>query len=311
MTEVINKDADQGFFLAEELKAMKTKVYGLEYPNLMARSVFPVDSTTDAGASSVAYECFSTAGMAKLISSYSNDLPAIEVGAKEEIRKIHGAGVEFSYSTQDVKAAQMAGKPLQSKKMEAAQRALRVLEDKIAFNGSAEHGIEGFLQNPNFNQVTPVQGAGGSTKFSEKTPDEVLEDITAMQQIIVDSTNGVEAPNTLLVTPAVYAFLASTPRSSHSDTTLLRFILDSAPYISDVVPCYRLKDSLPANAAYDGEDCAVLYDRSPDKLWLETPQDVEFHEAQKQGLKFSVPAEMRTAGVIVPFPKAVAMLKGV
>lgn len=132
-----------------------------------------------------------------------------------------------------------------------------------------------------------------------------------MTSAIRDISNGVESPNTLLLPEAQYTLISCTPRSSTSDTTILDFILRSNAWISAVIPVYNLKDSAPVNAAYDSEDTAVLYDRSPEKLWLETPQDFEQFAPQEKGLMFEVPTHLRTAGVIVAYPKSVATLYGI
>jgi hypothetical protein len=132
-----------------------------------------------------------------------------------------------------------------------------------------------------------------------------------MTSAIRDTSNGVEAPNTLLLPESQYTLISTTPRSSTSDTTILEFVLSSNAWISEIVPVYNLKGAAPSSASYDSEDVAILYDRSAEKLWLETPQDVEFFPAQEKGLQFEVPAHMRTAGVIVAYPKSVAQLNGI
>lgn len=307
----INLDADEGIFFEKELEQLKSRTYDVQYPMLLARQLFPLDSTTDTGAATVTYQTWDHVGMAKLIHSYATDLPNVEVTAKETTRKIYGEGIAFGYSIQDIRAARMAGKPLEQRKADAARRQLLQLENSLAFDGDAATDIPSFITNTNFNQVTPVDGAGGFTTWSSKTPDEIIADVTLMTTAIRDISNGVEAPNTLLLPEAQYTLISTTPRSSTSDTTILNFILGSNAWVQTVLPVYNLKDKAPSNAAYDSEDVACLYDRSPEKLWLETPQDVEMFAAQEKGLMFEVPAHMRTAGVIVAYPKSIATLYGI
>jgi len=307
----INLDADEGIFFEKELESLKSKTYDVLYPELMARQLFPLDSTSDTGAATVTYQTWDFVGHARIMANYADDLPNVEVLAKETTRKIYSEGVAFGYSIQDLRAARMAGKPLEQRKANAARRQLLQLENTLAFNGDARTDIPNFVQNTDFNQVTPVDGASGATTWTSKTPDEIINDVCLMTSAIRDISNGVEAPQTLLLTEAAYTHISCTPRSSTSDTTILNFILQSNAWVSTVMPVYNLKGSAPVAAGYDSEDTAILYDRSPEKLWLETPQDVEFFAPQEKGLMFEVPAHMRTAGVIVAYPKSIATLYGI
>ena len=307
----INLDAEEGIFFEKELESLKARTYDVLYPELMARQLFPLDSTSDTGAATVTYQTWDHVGHAKIIANYSDDLPNVEVLAKETTRKIYSEGIAFGYSIQDIRAARMAGKPLEQRKANAARRQLLQLENSLAFNGDERTDIPNFIQNTDFNQVTPVDGAGGTTDWASKTPDEIIADVCSMTSAIRDISNGVESPNTLLLPEAQYTLISCTPRSSTSDTTILDFILSSNAWISTIMPVYNLKDSAPVAGGYDSEDTAILYDRSPEKLWLETPQDVEMFAPQEKGLMFEVPAHMRTAGVIVAYPKSIATLYGI
>lgn len=306
-----NLDADTGIFFTRELEMIKTRSYDVLYPELLARRLFPLDTTTDTGAKTVTYRSWDHVGMAKLIHEYSDDLPNIEVSAKEFTRKIYGEGIAFGYSIQDIRNSRMANKPLEQRKANAARRQLLQLENQLAWDGEDASDIPGFLNNPNFNVTTPVDGAGGTTDWAGKTPDEIIKDVSNMTSDIRDTSNGVESPTSLLVPESQYTLITTTPRSTQSDTTIADFIIASNPFIQEIVPVYNLKGKAPVSAAYDSEDMAILYDRSPEKLWLETPQDVEFLAAQEKGMMFEIPGHMRTAGVIVAYPKSVSQLNGI
>lgn len=306
-----NLDADEGIFFEKELEALKSRTYDVKYPMLMARQLFPLDSTADTGAATVTYQSWDAVGMARLIVSYATDLPNVEVTAKETTRKIYGEGIAFGFSIQDLRAARYAGKPLEQRKADAARRQLMQLENTLAFDGDAATDIPSFITNPNFNQVTPVDGLSNDTKWSTKTPAEIIKDVSAMTAAIRDISNGVEAPNTLLLPESQYTILSTTPRAEGTDTTILDFILSSNAWITTIIPVYNLKGKAPVSASYDSEDVAVLFDKNPEKLWLETPQDFEMFAAQEKGLMFEIPCHMRTAGVIVAYPKSIATLYGI
>jgi hypothetical protein len=312
-----NLDDDHGIFFEKELEAVKTKTYDVLYPELLARSLFPVDSTTDTGANTVTYQSWDHVGMARLLSNYSVDLPNVEILAKEITRKIYGIGVAYGYSVHDVRSARMAGKPLEQRKANAARRQCMQLENKLAFEGDPKTDIPAFIGHPAMPVTAPTDSVSGSTKFVDKSPDEILLDFKNITATVRDGSNGVEAPDTVMIPELQYTHIATTPRSSTSDTSILDYILKSNPFIKEIIPVYNMKNSVATGGGggapgdYDGSDALILYTKNPDKIWLETPQDFEQFPAQEDGLMFEIPCHMRTAGVILAYPLSATILKGI
>jgi len=310
-------DEDEGIFFSKELEYVKARSYDRLYPELLARRLFPVDSSAHPGAATITYDSWDALGVAKIIHSYAQDLPASDVTAKQITRRIYSQGTSFHYSLQDIRAAQFAGKPLTQRQADSARRQMLQLENKIAFHGNdAALGvpgidIPGFINHPNVNAVTAPDGASTTTNWSTKTSEEIIADICLMVETVRDVSNGVESPSILLLPESQYTLIACTPRTTTTETTILRWILESNPFISEIIPVYNLKGSIPASVAYDSEDCAILYDRSPDKLTLEIPQDVEMLPVQEKALSFSVPVHSRNAGVLIYYPKSIAQLNGI
>lgn len=302
-----NLDADEGIFFEKELESLKANSYDVLYPELLARRLFPVDSTADTGASTITYQTWDHVGMARLIHQYAQDLPNIEVTAKETTRKIYSEGIAFGYSMQDIRNARFAGKPLEQRKASAARRQMMQLENSLAFFGDARTDIPGFIGAPNINQVTiPADGTGSSKLWSTKTPDQIIRDFGLMSTTIRDVSNGVEHGTTVLLPELQFGQISTTPRSSTSDTTILEFVLKTNPWIKEIIPTYEL-----SGAGAGSTDTFMLYNRSPEKLTLEIPQDVEFLPTQEKGFMFEIPVHARTAGVIIYYPKSVAQGDGI
>lgn len=306
-------DADEGLFLEQELEAMKSRELDVLYPDLMGRRLFPVDATTSEGAESVAYRSYDMVGMAKIIANGAKDLPSVNVKSKKSVKQLFSIGDSFEYTQQDIRSARMTGRPLDSKMLSAARRAAMVLEDDLIFFGDSAIGYTGVINDPNISTLTAPDGASALTTWADKTPMEIVEDVNLAVSAIVDGSNGVEAPNVMALPNAQYALIAQTPldASNGSNVTILKFILESNPYISEIVPVYKLKDSIAANAAYDSEDCALFFNRNPDKLWVEVPMDFRAYSAQEQGLSLMVPCEQRTGGIIIAYPLSICRLDGI
>ena len=98
-----------------------------------------------------------------------------------------------------------------------------------------------------------------------------------------------------------YTLIASTTRSSTSDTTILQYFLTNNPFIKSVE---WLEEAKTAGAGATPR--IVVYKRDPDYLTLEIPQDFEQFPPQEKGLAFKVPVHQRIGGVLIYYPLSMA-----
>lgn len=302
-----NLDAAEGAFFARQLEHIKAQTYDVEYPELMARRLIPVSHEAGPGATSITYQQFDRVGVMELISDYSNALPRVDILGKEFTSPVKSIGGAYGYSIQEIRSAQMANLNLDARKAEAARRAFEEAVERIARSGNAETGLKGFLNHANVPRGDAAAGASTDTEWSEKTPAEIVADISAAVAKIREDTDAVESgPFVLLLPDAQYTLIATTQNSAASDVTILEFVLKSNPWIEEIVPWYALK-----GAGTGGTDRMILYTRNPSKLTLEIPQDFEQLEVQEKGLEFEVPCHGRIGGVIVYRPFSIRYVDGI
>jgi hypothetical protein len=303
----VNLDANETVFFARELEHIKTRTYDVAYPELKALSLIPVSTEAGPGAESITYRQYDQLGVAKIISNYADDLPRADVKGKEFTAPVRSIGESYGYNIQEIRAASMTGKPLEQRRANAARRANDQLVNKIAFFGDTTSGLGGLLSNPNIPVVNvPNDGTGSSTKFKDKTPDQILRDLNNFVNGIFSLTNGVESPDTLVMPIDQFTYISSTARSANSDTTILDYFLKNNPLIKRVEWANELK-----GAGVAGVDVMIAYKRDPDKLTLEIPQPFEQFPVQEKGLEFVVPCHSRCGGVIVYYPLSIAFGEGI
>ncbi|MBQ5906318.1 MAG: DUF2184 domain-containing protein, partial [Clostridia bacterium] len=171
--------------------------------------------------------------MAKIVADYGDDLPRAEAVATTIPAKVYTVGDSYGYNYVELEHARMANVNLEARKALSARRGIDLKLNNIAWFGDAEHGIVGFINNPNIATVTiPADGTGSSAKFADKTPDQIIRDMNAIINEVSDNTNGVEMPDTVLLAPAVYDLLESTPKSQYSDRTILEFLRGAHPEVT-------------------------------------------------------------------------------
>lgn len=304
-----NLDADASVFFRRELEFIKSKSYDVLYQDLLARELFPTSNEAGAYAETITYRSYDRVGMAQIISSYSKDLPRADVSGREITSPVRTIGLSFSYTVAEVLASQATGKSLEQRRADAVQRGTEETIDRIAWYGDAASGLPGFLSNPNIPNGPVAQGAGGSTLWPDKTPAEILEDVNDLFGTIFANTRMKERANTLLLPVARWNYITSTPRSDNSDTTILQYLVQNSPFLQsadDVRPVPELE-----GAGTGGANLMVAYDRSPDKLTLEVPLELQFLAPQERGLNIEVPSWAKVGGVIVYYPMSARFAYGI
>lgn len=307
MKKYQNLDDNESIFFERELEALKSRTYDIKYPELKARLLIPVSNEAGPGAETIAYEQYTQAGMAKLIANYGDDLPRSDVFAKKFSSPVKSSGGAYGWNLQEVRAAAMAGKPLTSRKAGSAKRSHMALENQIAFFGDSASGLPGLLSNSNVSTVVlPNDGTGSTITWSTKTPDQIIRDINLLTRTVHSVTKGVEFANTLLLPIEQYNLIYDTPRSAQSDMSIAKWVLENNPHLEAIDWLEELNGT-----GGGGGDQVLVYNRSPEKLTLEVPQDYEQLPVQERNLEYVVPTHMRIGGVVIYYPLSIAKGNGI
>lgn len=298
-------DAAENINIERKLEFVRSKTYDQPYPELLARQLIPVSHEAPAGAETIKYDIYDKVGIAQRIRSYSDNLPRADVKVREDRVPVHGYGIAYGYSKQELRSSMLSGSNLDQKKAAAARFGFELRVDLIGAAGNNE-GLYGLLNIPSANlYVVPADGTAASALWTAKTPDLILRDMNGVSNKSVSLTNGIEMPDTLLLPIDQYNYISSTARSATSDTTILKFFLGANPFIKSVIPWFRCK-----GAGAGATDRMVAYRRSPDKLSLEIPLEFEQNPPEARGLGVEIACEGRIAGVICPFPMSVTVGDG-
>ena len=308
-------------FFQRELEHRKAQTYDVIRAPLRAFEQIPVDSTAGPGAESIVYEQYDMTGIAKIIANYADDLPRADVKGKEFVARVKSVGSSYGYSLQEIRNAQLAGKSLEQRKANASGRAQRETWNQVAYYGDAEHGLGGWLTNENIpSEAASTKTAGGTNWLNadgsaNATTDEVLADLNAVANDIVDNTNGAEVPDTIVMPIRHYNYIASTRQDSGTDTTILQYFLNNNPYITDVMWANEFSED--QRTKFLGEEdpftggIMIAYERDADKLTFEMPQPFEQLPVQERNLEFVVPCHSRIAGTLVYYPLSMNIMEGI
>jgi len=302
-------DAAGSIFFKKELEFVKQKAYNVLYPELSYDKAFSVNSDTNVGATSITFKTYDKRGVAKIIDGYAGDLPRVDVDGVETTVPVKPLGAAFGYTVFEIQSAQMAGVSIDQMRSQAARRAVEEKINKIVWAGDAATGLYGLFTYPNIPSGNAPNGASGDPEWDTKTPLEIRDDINLMFRTVKTTTKSVEKPNKLALTPKNYAIVTETAISADNSTTIAQWFVKNSPYIKSIDDFIEVPEL--EGAGTSGVDVSVVYDNSPDKVQVELPQDVFFHEVEKRNLEYITNVTAKTGGLNVYYPMSMYILEKV
>lgn len=305
-TQTVIQDSGESAFFLRELESIEARSYDTKYKRLKAVELLPVDTTDDPGADTTTYQRFTKVGIAKIIADYADDAPRVDVYGEEVTTKIYRIGDSFGYDRQEIRRSRMAGKSLDARRANTAKRASDEKINEIAWNGETDYSISGFIDYPGITEYTVPNGVGGDTEWNTKTPDEIVADMSGIVTAIIDSTNGVEEPDTMLMPIEQFEYINNTRMADGTDTTILQFFLKNNMHIKNIDWLVEL-----SGAGAGGADRYMVYPRVRENVALKIPLPYTQLPPQQKGYGFEILTETRCAGVVVYYPQSVAFGDGI
>ncbi len=322
-------DSAQTAMFARQLEYIYTQTYDILYPRLKARSLIPVDTRVPSGAESFTYRSYEKVGRAKIVHNYADDFPKSDVKANEFAQKIVSLGASYEFSVQDMRAAAMAGTPLETKKADAARWSIESLLEDLACTGDNSTltpllGIANATGILATTKVSPNTAYSGDVTGSWKAQvdnalngtgltlaivSNIVGDILAMYNNVLITTKEIHVPNTLVLPISAYTVLSSTIRSpTFTDDTLMGYVKKVLEPlgVTEIVSWGRL-DTAGAGSG----SRALMYEKSPENEGLIIPQEFEQFAPQPKGMTWMIPCHMRTGAVEVRYPKSVTYMDGI
>lgn len=287
----------------QDLNAIDKRVYEPHASELKARSIFTVKTDIPAGAKTYSYDVLTRSGAAKILAPGATDVPLVDADLTEETVKIYSIAAAFNIGVQEVREAQMAGRPIDVTKADTVRKAIAEKENQVTFSGDKTHGIKGLTDAVGIQvYATPQNEAGTSTKWKDKTGKEIVADIRKAKNM-VNKLNGHEA-DTLLLTPDSNEELEKT-FNEYTQQSVLEYI-KSQNWFKRIETVNDL-----AKKGLAGSECFVVLDSSPDVVELGIPLDITRHPQEYAFPNTKVPFEERTTGLIIRYPMAICRADGI
>lgn len=314
MMRMQHLDSGQVAFLLRELEVLDKQAYEELLPGLLGMTYVPPQPGVPEWAEVYTYKMFRKLGQAAVGSKDQNALPRAGLVMTPSSRRIEQFPLAYGWTVREIQQAAATGVPLDTLTLMAARSMAATAIDNFIAKGNVVNGpgdIEGILTLSGVHIETPTTKTGGLPWITPgNTPDQALNDITFLTERLSTGLLQTATPGFnkfLLLCPTVqYAYIANTPRSTQSDTTILKFAIANNPWLESIEPWWQCN-----GAGAEGADRIAIYPRNPLAVSAIVPQEFRPLSPQEKGLEIEVPASASCGGVIARYEVAQRYMDGV
>lgn len=297
-------DASENLFTSRQLEVIRAQPFQVQYADLLGFTLVPAKMGFHPGAQEYTYRVYDRVGRAIVSSDSSDKGPRANVRGAETVSKFRTFKMSYATTLEEIRAAMMANLDLTTMSRDAAFAALAVMVDDAILLGSNGEGLGGTgltgLFTASGTEVYSVPAPGGSTLWTAKTPDEVVQDMHAMTYQVVSNSKDIEKPNTMVLPLSRKGLVSSTRMGDGSNQTILSHFLETNGTVTEVL----FSQKLDANGAWTGAR-AVVYNRNPLKLEAPVALINEQLAPQYDGYEIITHCQSKSAGTVIYAPKSI------
>ena len=245
------------------------------------------------------------------ISAETSAIPGVSVNGQRIVLPLRLLAREVSYTSVELERSQLTGQPIDVQKIAAFNTLYQMNTDQMVYIGSADVGATGLINDAGITSGTVATGAGGSTLWANKTPDEILADVNTLLTNTWLASAYAVCPGSLLVPPAQFSLLCSQKVSSAGNVSVLKFLQENSIALSingkqlDIQPVKWLTGAgaggLNRMVAYTNDEGRVRFPMVP----------VRRETAYYQGIRFTAPYLYAFGQIEFVYPETVQYADGI
>lgn len=182
-------------------------------------------------AMSVGYGVTSGSGDGVVDAGGANGIPMVQADFDKGLYKAHAVAMGTRVMWVDMQKGNVTGRNIETLLRDGVRMTYDKHMDENAYVGFERYGTTGLVNNPDVT-VTDAASNGEtspSTKFKDKTPDQILDDInTGILDAWAQAEYDLDAvPNHIIMPYEQYNYLATTRVSDLAEKTILTFLMEN------------------------------------------------------------------------------------
>lgn len=184
-------------------------------------------------AMSVSYGMTGGAGASPITAGGANGIPTVQASLDKGLYKAHAFAAALRIMWQDMQRSNFIGRSLDNLLSDGVRMAYDKHHDQNVYVGFEEYGTYGLVNQPDVTETTAASVSTGdsttSTKWEDKTPDQILADINNAI-LTVWEANGYDEtaiPNHIILPYEQYNYITTTRLDSIGQKTIYTFLMEN------------------------------------------------------------------------------------
>lgn len=232
--------AGLGMFNPRDLTHRMRRVLEEKLRPLSADRIFPIDREVPPGALNYEQSRIYGSGQAQVYrGGLGEDVGTVSLGQTSFTQPIVWLISRFQVDFLEALRANQTGIDTQARKMARARRVMAEKRNLWAWEGGQSYGLYGMLNHPYIDTAVSQVAYNG-----DSAPDDIIDDFNFWASYSHRESGTASRPDTVVMAPDTYTYLATTPRSATSDTTILEFLQKGNRHITNWEEAPELKDAL-------------------------------------------------------------------
>ncbi len=248
-----------------------------------------------------------------LIFDSANDIPVMQADMSKSVARTFNFAEYMSFSTLEKEKMRQVGMDPETFLNKGIRLHCDKTIDQNVYKGFPKIGSTGLLNSAGIARISAGSSAASSTKWEDKTADEILEDInTILYQVWQSCDCSSDAlPNHILIPVEQFGMLVSRKVGDDGDKSILSYVLENNLTVQQgghlvISPCKWCR-GIGSSAA----DRMVAYMNQEDRICFNLTQPLRRMETEYANMRVKIPYICQFSEVRFLYPTTVRYMDGI
>ena len=298
-------------FITNNMQAVQAEIDHIEYTQFRLNELFTLKTGIPEGASSYSYKVMDKTGKGKFITQRGTDAGSASVSMENVPYLIEYAGIEASWSVDELRQGNFAGVALDTETINAATTGAMDHIEEVGLIGSPAQGFKGLVNN------TDVAAGTTPTTIAIKTADELTQFLQAAISQIVRTSKEVVGRNfktgmTIYLPTLQFGDVTERKLSTDADKTVWEYVETNNLFTRMTGNKVQLRSVIELEDVGVGTtDRMIVGVNDARVLEMATPIMPRALTSQLNGFMVNVPIEYKISGLNFKRPSLFTYTDGV
>ena len=243
----------------------------------------------------------------------ANDIPVIQADMSKSVARTFNFAEYMAFSVMEREKMMGIGRDPETFLNKGIRLHCDKLIDRNVYQGFEKVNSTGLVNNPAIARISAATAAGGGTRWSQKTADEILNDInSAISTLWKDNDCSIDAlPNHILIPVEQFGALVTRKVSDDSERSILSYVLENNLTTQQggeliISPCKWC-----SRAGSSRSDRMVTYCNRIDRICFNLTQPLRRMETEYAEMRIKIPYIAQFSEVRFLYPSTVRYVDGI